>query len=315
MHPVSVSRDLYPFTGHYHELEGGLRYHYLDEGAGDPVVMVHGNPSWSFYYRRLVEALRGDYRTIVPDHIGCGFSDKPGDDQYEYTLDRRVADLGSLLDHLGLDRNLTLVVHDWGGMIGLTYAHLHPERIARLVVLNTAAFPLPSTKRFPLALHLCRSFLGAWLVRGLNLFCRRAASIGCKVTDMSPEVRRGYLAPYGDWASRIAVHRFVQDIPLRPGDRAYDRVREVAEGLGQFKDRPLQIFWGEKDFVFDVHFLEEWIRRFPDAEVHRFADAGHYVLEDVFDEIAPRICDFLKRHPHPEERTAPEGTSDEARSS
>ena len=89
----------YPFTGHYLDLDG-LRYHYLDEGAGEPVVMVHGNPSWSFYYRNLVLALRERYRCIVPDHIGCGFSDKPGDDRYDYTLARRVDDLERLIDHL-----------------------------------------------------------------------------------------------------------------------------------------------------------------------------------------------------------------------
>src|SRR5262245_32773123 len=108
----------------------GLRYHYLDEGQGEPVVMVHGNPSWSYYYRNLVEKLSGSYRTVVPDHIGCGLSDKPDDSKYTYTFSQRVDDLETLLNHLGIDRNITLVVHDWGGMIGLTYAARHPERIA-----------------------------------------------------------------------------------------------------------------------------------------------------------------------------------------
>ncbi|WP_279384383.1 alpha/beta fold hydrolase [Geotalea toluenoxydans] len=118
----------YPFTGNYLDLNG-LAYHYLDEGSGDPVVMVHGNPSWSFYYRNLVLALRDRYRCIVPDHMGCGFSDKPDDDRYDYTLPRRVDDLERLLDHLQLSKNVTLVVHDWGGMIGMAYAVRHPERI------------------------------------------------------------------------------------------------------------------------------------------------------------------------------------------
>ena len=127
----------------------GAELHYLDEGQGEPVVMVHGNPTWSFYYRKLVEALRRSTATIVPDHIGCGLSDKPDDDRYDYTLERRVADLESLLDHLGVDRGITLVVHDWGGMIGMGFAARHPERIARLVILNTAAFHLPPRSRFP----------------------------------------------------------------------------------------------------------------------------------------------------------------------
>jgi pimeloyl-ACP methyl ester carboxylesterase len=115
---------------------GGLRYHYLDEGEGEPVVMLHGNPTRSFLYRTLVEALRPSYRTIVPDHIGCGRSDKPDDARYAYTLERRVADLEALLDQLRLDAGLTLVLHDWGGMIGMTYAARHPERISRLVILG-----------------------------------------------------------------------------------------------------------------------------------------------------------------------------------
>ena len=121
----------------------GLNLHYLDEGQGEPVVMVHGNPTWSFYYRRLVERLSPAYRTVVPDHIGCGYSDKPDDARYAYTLASRVDDLEALLDDLGIDRNVTLVMHDWGGMIGMTYAARHPERIARLVVMNTAAFHMP----------------------------------------------------------------------------------------------------------------------------------------------------------------------------
>ena len=111
----------------------GLRQHYLDEGDGAPVVMVHGNPTWSFFYRRLVEALSPTRRCIVPDHIGCGLSDKPDDSRYEYTLERRVDDLEALLDHLGVREDVSLVVHDWGGMIGTSYAARHPDRIRKMV--------------------------------------------------------------------------------------------------------------------------------------------------------------------------------------
>ena len=185
--------------------------------------MLHGNPTWSFYYRHLIDDLRDSYRVIVPDHIGCGLSDKPDDSRYDYTLASRVDDLEALLDHLGLDRELTLVLHDWGGIIGMTFAARHPERIARLVVCNTAAFHKPAGKSFPWALSLFRdSPLGAWLVRGLNLFVRGTTWIGCKTRRMPREVRDAYAAPYDSWANRIAIHRFVQDIPLRPGDRSYD---------------------------------------------------------------------------------------------
>jgi haloalkane dehalogenase len=276
----------------------GLRYHYLDEGDGEPVVMIHGNPSWSFYYRKLVEALSPNYRTIVPDHIGCGFSEKPDDSRYAYTLESRVRDLELLLGHLAIDAGITLVVHDWGGMIGMTYAARHPEQIARLVILNTAAFHLPPQKPFPWPLWICRNTpLGAWFVRGLNAFCRGTAWIGCKHHPMSRSVRDAYLAPYDSWANRIAVHRFVQDIPLRPGDRCYAVVDEVQEQLALFAETPMLIGWGGRDFVFDDHFLNEWRRRFPGATVRRFDAAGHYVLEDEADELVPAIREFLAAHP------------------
>src|SRR5262245_42431913 len=106
-------KALYPFTGHFLNLNG-LRYHYLDEGRGSPIVMLHGNPTWSFYYRNLVIALRDNHRTIVPDHIGCGLSDKPADSQYRYTLSERVSNLERLLEHLDIENDITLVLHDWG---------------------------------------------------------------------------------------------------------------------------------------------------------------------------------------------------------
>jgi pimeloyl-ACP methyl ester carboxylesterase len=286
----------YPFAGRFLDL-GGVRYHYLDEGRGDPVVMLHGNPTWSFYYRNLVLGLRDGYRTIVPDHVGCGLSDKPDDSRYEYSLRQRVADLEALLDHLELRDNLTLVLHDWGGMIGTAFAHHHPARIKRLVILNTAAFPMPAGKRLPWSLWWCRApVVGPLLVRGLNAFSRGAIHY-CVRKPLSPAVRDGYLAPYDSWQNRIAVLRFVQDIPLAPGDRGYDLVHEVAGGLHRFASLPMLICWGERDFVFDHNFLDEWHRRFPAAEVHRFPDAGHYVLEDAGADILPLIRDFLQRHP------------------
>jgi haloalkane dehalogenase len=288
--------DLYPFQNHFLNRDG-QRYHYLDEGAGQPILMLHGNPTWSFYYRQLVLALRDSYRCIVPDHIGCGLSDKPGDSHYRYTLAQRVADLEVLLEHLGITKDLTLVLHDWGGMIGMAYASRRPEGIRRLVILNTAAFHMPKGKRLPWSIWLCRNTpLGPLLVRGLNAFCRGAAWKCCR-RPMTPEIRQAYLQPYNSWPNRIAVLRFVQDVPLRPGDSCYDLVSEVENGLHRFRHVPMLICWGEKDFVFDRDFLDEWIRRFPEAQVQRFPDAGHYVLEDAAEEIIPLVQDFLRAHP------------------
>jgi haloalkane dehalogenase len=288
-----VVNGLYPFKSHQFDRGGGIRLRYIDEGTGDPVVMVHGNPSWSFYYRNLAIALRGSHRVIVPDHIGCGFSDKPGDDAYEYTLDSRVADLEALLDSLGVDRDITLVVHDWGGAIGFAYATKYPDRIKRLIVLNTSAFLKPPTKTMPLALSFVRSTpIGALLVRGFNAFALGASIVGCKRRSMTPRERHWYRKPYDSWKNRIATLRFVQDIPLGPGDRAWNRMVETQDRLELLRDKPMLICWGMKDFVFDHHFLTEWERRFPNAEVHRFDDCGHYILEDAADEVIPLVAAF-----------------------
>lgn len=290
-----IARHLYPFDSHFMEV-GGQRMHYLDEGVGEPVVAVHGNPTWSFYYRELVRDLRDECRVIVPDHVGCGLSDKPGDDDYPYTLERRVDDFSAFMDRVGPDR-VDLVVHDWGGAIGCAWAGRHPERVRRLVILNTAAFHLPPGKPLPWQLWLVRNTpLGALLVRGLNGFARGATHLACTRRPMPKEVRDAYCAPYDSWADRRAVLRFVEDIPLSPGDAGYELVSEIAGNLPKLADKPILICWGDRDFVFDHHFLTEWQRLFPFAEVHRFADGGHYILEDYSDEIVPLIRGFLARN-------------------
>lgn len=275
---------------------GGHRMHVIDEGTGRPVVMLHGNPSWAFYYRNLAEALAPDHRVIVPDHIGMGRSEKPDDSLYTYTLNQRVADLENLLDQLGVTSDITLVVHDWGGMIGSTFATRHPERIARMVVLNTAGFGLPKEKAFPWPLWLSRNTpVSAFFVRGLNGFVRGTAAIGTKQNRMSADVRQAYLWPYGNWADRRSVHRFVQDIPLTPRDRAWPVLQEVESRLHLLSDKPMLAAFGLKDLVFDKHFLKGWTDRFPHAEVLRYEKAGHYVLEDVGTELIPKIREFLLR--------------------
>lgn len=296
---MSAFRTEYPWEGEYLTLKNGVRMHYLDEGKGDPLVMVHGNPTWSFYFRNLVKGLSGSYRTIVPDHVGCGLSDKPGDDQYDYVLEQRVNDLETLLEARGVTENITLVLHDWGGMIGLAFATRHPERIKRIVVLNTAGFGLPEGRKLPWQIALVR-FLPFFVVpvRGFNAFSRGAnASCSVRPGRMTDTIKAAYLAPHDSWKNRISVQRFVEDIPLAPGHRSYGIVKNVSDKLGQFSKVPLMICWGRKDFCFDDHFLAEWKRRLPHGEVHEFLDAGHYVLEDAHEEILPLIQAFLAKNP------------------
>lgn len=295
--PAPLAR-LLPFPSRFVQV-GGQRLHVLEAGAGDPVVMVHGNPTWSFYYRNLLRALAPSHRVLAFDHVGCGLSDKPDDAHYPYRLERRVEDMDGLLDQLGVSGRITLLLHDWGGMIGMAWASRRPERVARLVLLNTAAFGLPPGKRLPWQLWLIRKTpLGPLLVRGLNAFSLGLVS-SCVVRPLDPDVRAGYLYPYRNWADRRAVLRFVQDIPLVAGDPGHERIRQVDAGLGRFRQTPTLICWGGRDFVFDDAFLAGWRERLPEAEVHRFADAGHLVLEDAGERIVPLIHAFFSRHPLP----------------
>ena len=295
--------NLYPFESRWLEISG-LRMHYLDEGPRDAplVLMVHGNPTWSFYYRNLVMALRDRYRCIVPDHIGCGLSDKPGDERYNYTLSRRIADLAALMEHIDQeappDNPIHLVVHDWGGMIGFGWAVDRPARIGKLVIGNTAAFPMPADKKLPAALWLVRNTkIGALLVQGMNAFSGIASRVAFK-KPVSAEVRKAYTGPYDSWDNRIATLRFVQDIPLGPQDPGYQIVQRTAERLHEFAGKPCLLAWGAKDFVFDDHFLRQWKSIFPAAQVHEYSDCGHYIFEDGGPALASAVSGFLDGHEH-----------------
>ena len=294
---VDLIRHLYHFTPHYFEIDG-RRCHYLDEGEGDPIIMLHGNPSWSFMYRDLIGPLQRSHRVIVPDHIGCGLSDKPSDEQYSYRLEQRVTDLEALLEEIGADRDITLVMHDWGGPIGMGYASRHPARVARFVIFNTTAFLLPAGKQLHWTLRFCRnSSIAAFLIRRFNLFAWCAGRVGFRARALPGEVRRAYRGPYDSWENRIAILRFVQDIPLTGEDASYEVLRRTQESLPEFRETPMLICWGENDFVFDADFLDEWTRRFPQAEVHQFSEAGHYVLEDMCQSIIPLVRSFVASNP------------------
>ena len=285
----------YPFTPRTYQT-AGARLSYLDEGSGEPVVMLHGNPTWSFYYRNLVLAIRGKYRCIVPDHIGCGLSDKPLVALYDYSLKSRIDDVEALLEHLGVKENITLVVHDWGGIIGMGYAARHPERIKRIVASNTGAFHLPKSKPFPWSLWLGRNTrLGAWLILNQNAFCRLAARWNVARKWLPEDVWQMYMMPYDSPEHRVAVLKFVQTIPLSPKDEGYDLVSDIALSLGKFVAVPMLLLWGMKDYVFDKHFLNEWQRRFPHAESYTWPDCSHYLLEDAGEEAIAKVVEFLNK--------------------
>ena len=283
-------RTLYPFESHFLRVGAGA-LHYLDEGPRDapPLLFLHGNPTWSFQWREAVLHFRDRFRVIVPDHLGCGLSDKP--QAWSYRLADHVANLERLVRELDL-RDVTLCVHDWGGAIGMGLATRDPDRFARLVVFNSAAF---RSTRLPLRIALCRlPLLGPLAVRGLNGFARAALTMAT-AKGLPADIALGLLAPYGSWQDRIAIQRFVEDIPMRPEHPSWPTLRAIEDGLVRLDGKPMLILWGERDWCFTPAFREEWQRRFPAAEVRAFADAGHYVMEDAKHGVLDGIESFLRR--------------------
>ncbi len=290
--PATDWRSQYPFCSRHLQLDD-LRYHYLDEGSskcqGGPMVMVHGNPTWSFYWRNLVQAFRGDHRVVVPDHIGCGLSDKP--QKYAYTLKQHIANLVRLFDELDLS-NVTLLGHDWGGAISLGAALQRPDRISRIVLFNTGAF---RPHFVPLRIRICRTpILGTIALRGLNLFARAAITMAVENRSvMTPAVRGGLLAPYDSWANRVGIDGFVRDIPFTNRHPTWQTLADIEDRLPTLADRPIKLIWGMKDWCFDTSCLERFEKIFPNADVSRIEDAGHYVIEDAHERIIPLVRDFV----------------------
>lgn len=276
---------LYPFNAnHWQSPHGSL--HYIDEGEGEPIVFLHGNPSWSFLYRDLVLGLRGRFRCLALDHLGCGLSDKPA--AGPYTLAAHIERACSWIESLQLKR-FRLVVHDWGGAIGFGVADRMADRIISIHVLNTAAFVF---KPVPRRIALCRIPLaGTLAIRGGNLFAIKATEL-TTVQPLAQAVRDGYLWPYRSWADRVAIDAFVRDIPTSPRHRSWATLQAIESSLSRWRDQPVQILWGMQDWCFHTEVLKRWRELLPSAEVHEFVAAGHYITEDVGPQLIERIADF-----------------------
>jgi cis-3-alkyl-4-acyloxetan-2-one decarboxylase len=290
-------RELYPWTGKYLRISEGVRMHYLDEGHGETLLMLHGNPTWSFYWRNMVKEFSKNYRCIVPDHIGCGLSDKP--EEYRYQLEDHVNNLVQLIEALDLS-NITLVVHDWGGPIGFSTALRLRERFRRFVVFNTLSRMGP----FPLSIRMLRwPMVGPFMVRGLNGFVRFALRKGTSRPErFKGAVAEGYLAPYNNWKNRIAIQKFVDDIPIEAGHPTEPYGAALEQQIPELSDRPHLVIWGNQDFVFHHYFRDGWKAAVPNGEFHQLDHANHFVVEDAFEDIVPLMRDFLDRHPIQPER-------------
>ncbi len=277
---------LYPFEPKRFDTGSGL-LSYLDEGQGDEaVLMVHGNPTWSFFYRNVVLALRNRFRCIVPDHLGCGLSDKPQD--YDYTLGNHVANLGRLIDSLNL-KKVHLIVHDWGGPIGLGTMLPRSDKLGKVVILNTAAF---ADTVIPWRIRFCRApLVGEFSVRAFNAFAGPATWMAVS-KPLPADVKAGFLFPYDSWANRIATHRFVKDIPRGIGAPNDIALGKVEAALPELTRHPVSIIWGADDFCFNRHYFKRWNEILPQAESHYLEKTGHYLIEDE----PERVIGLIRRH-------------------
>lgn len=263
----------------------GVKMHYIDKGVGHPIVMLHGNPTWSFFYRTLVEGLSKTNRVIVPDHIGMGLSEKP--QNADYCLAFHIKNLNTLIEQLELD-DFTLIVHDWGGAIGFGYAVDNPQRVKRIVVLNSSAF---FDERIPKRILMCRGGLGKFLVLRLNLFAK-AATVMASVNKLPENVKREYLRPYDTYDNRVGIYTFLRDIPVQADHKTRSLLNDIEKKLPRIISDIL-ILWGEKDFCFTRHFFDRWKSIFPNAKAIIYPNAGHYILEDVPAEVLEEIQEFV----------------------
>ncbi len=319
-------RAQYPFDSHYLDMPYGMRMHYVDEQpskallsqgiashtdafqtgacqqsnletsgpetAVQPpcILAVHGNPTWSFYYRALIDAMRTSHRVLAPDHIGCGRSAKP--QHYAYCLQTHTDNLVNWIEALDLER-IVMVVHDWGGAIGLGAALRCMDRMAGLVVLNTGAFPPPYV---PWRIAACRlPWVGSWAIRHRNAFARAATVMAIhRQKRLSTAACEGLLAPYDSPENRIGIDTFVKDIPLSPMHRSYRVLQMLDLQLPKLRPLPIRLVWGMQDWCFRPQCLARFQAAWPEASVRTLHDVGHYVMEDAPEEVIEEVRSVLR---------------------
>ena len=274
---------VFPFKRNWFE-RGSIRIHYVDEGDGNPVVMFHACPMWSFAYRDLIRKLSDDHRVIAFDLPGFGLS--TAERNFDYTLNGYINITEAFLESLEIE-NVTLVLHGWGGTVGMGYAVRHPRHIRSLILFNTLSF---TSSSLPLRLRICRiPWLGAKLVVDLNLLL-----FGNQYH--SKEIAEAYDYPYRSYHSRYPLYRFVEDFPTVPESDSAQRIMEIEAGLWMFRSTPALILWGMKDWLYTPRQLKWWRRYLPGAEVHCLDRAGRYIQEDAPEELYRYIRDFFNKH-------------------
>ncbi len=283
----------FPFRPRFVDV-GEYKMHYVDEGAGDPIVLLHGNPTWSFLYRKFIRPLSVHHRVLAIDHLGFGKSDKPFRERYNLT--NRVDQLEhALIDKLDL-KNVTLVIHDWGGPIGLGVVTKHRERFRNVVVLNSWCHRLPQgTPLLPVVEQFRAPGVGEALVQGLNVFVEGLLPAGIyRKENITEELLDAYRAPFPDFNSRCHVLEFPRDLPVGEQHPSYGAIGEIEDQLSSL-DVGTLILWGKRDPVFSGGGLARWRESFPHGEFHVLDRAGHFVQEDSASEILEKMQTFLRR--------------------
>lgn len=287
MEPAWLDRSEYPFTSKWLTLPSG-RLHYIDEGQGRPVVMVHGTPDWSFLWRHLVKALSPRYRCVALDNLGFGLSDRPPGSWY--LPENQAANLKTLIERLGL-RDITLVLHDFGGPFGVSYALEKPENVRSVVLMNTWMWSLADDSHFTLFGRLAASRLGRYLYLERNISARviMRYAFGNRAR-LTPRIHDHYLKPFPDAASRAATWAYAR--ALLGGSAWYERLWQRRERL---REMPALIIWGMKDRAFREKELTRLASVFADPEVLRLPDVGHFPPEEAPDRLAMLVGGFLDR--------------------
>ena len=283
------------FAPHYYRVNG-FEMHFVDEGRGEPIVLIHGDPTWGYLYRTFIPILSQHRRCIVPDHMGMGKSGIPRE-RYPYRLRHHIENLEALMLHLDL-HNTTLVLHDWGGPVGLGFATRHPDRIKRLVLMNTwACAPWPGAP-FPRLIELIRSERGEKFILERNGYLEPAL-LGTthRPQNLTKTVLDAYRAPYPTPESRLALLCWSRDIPFQETDPSYPEMKRVEEGLVRFTGTPTLLVWGMRDPVLPESVLRTWQRTYPQATTAEIEDASHFLQEDAPERIVPCIEEFLEANP------------------
>jgi len=281
-----IDRNEYPFVSHHFQTQAG-KLHYVDVGEGQPVVMLHGNPTWSFLYRKLIKQLSPNYRCIAPDYLGFGLSDKPAD--WPYLPEDHANNLEALIGHLGL-KNITLVVGDWGGPIGMHYAVTHPENVARFVVTNTWAWPVNRDFHFVAFSAFMGGPLGRLLIRYFNFFVSpfMRAAFGDK-NKLSDHALSHYQAALPTAASRKGCYVFPKQIIA-----STSWLEQLWSKFSVLKDKPALFVWGMKDVAFREQELKRWQRVLPNSLTLRLNSVGHFVAEEAPQELGDAVEAFLE---------------------